>query len=76
MLKSTWVRVRAPFIPDVAFVEFPPKNPEYGDQLQLKSLFSILILLTLLVEHDYVATSEINGVRCAETGHLTSVLAS
>ena len=28
MFESTWVRVRAPLIPEVALVEFPPKKPE------------------------------------------------
>jgi hypothetical protein len=34
MLCSTWVRVRAPLMPEVALVELPPKKPE-----QQKSAF-------------------------------------
>lgn len=32
MLWSTWVRVKAPLMPEVALVELPPKKPERESQ--------------------------------------------
>ena len=67
MFESTWVRVRAPLIPEVALVEFPPKNPK-----EIIKLYSIMNgevsdLQTLLVENKNISTSQIQGVSSAET---------
>ena len=68
------MRVRAPLMPDVAFVELPPKKPvqivglTLGRDICRRSEHHIeASLLTLLVEDDNVATSEVDGVSGTKT---------
>jgi hypothetical protein len=57
-------------MPDVAFVEFPPKKAGLlvyaglGDRLVRQ-----ITALTLLVENDDVAAGEVDGMRGTEAGH-------
>ena len=68
-------------IPEVAFVELPPKKP-VGEKR--KQWFCRVVgdsdgemkLLTLLVQNDHIATGEVDGVRSTETGHCEFVVSS
>lgn len=67
MFESTWVRVRAPLIPEVALVEFPPKKPEEIIKPYSTMNGEVSDLQTLLVENKNISTSQVQGVGSAET---------
>ena len=63
------MRVRAPLIPEVAFVEFPPmksasrvSGSNDGEKIEQGGL-------TVLVEQDDISASEVNGVSSAQARH-------
>jgi len=67
MFESTWVRVRAPLIPEVALVEFPPKKPKGIIKLYSTMNGEVSDLQTLLVENKNISTIQVQGVGSAET---------
>ena len=61
------MRVRAPLIPEVAFVELPPKKSVFVVSVDIQARI-LTLLLTVLVEHQDIATVEVDGVGSAEAG--------
>lgn len=65
---STWVRVNAPLMPEVAFVEFPPKKPV----IWLAMIVFEWVAegdVTLLIENDDVAAVLVDGMSGAQARH-------
>lgn len=54
-------------IPEVAFVEFPPKKS--GQSLKIESRFGYARIRTILVEKKDVASSKVNGMGGTESSH-------
>ena len=70
---STWVRVKAPLIPEVALVELPPMKSK--PHVRRAYYCSVNTVRTVLVEKKHIATSEVYGMGSAQAGNCASVSA-
>lgn len=59
--------MRAPLIPDVAFVELPPMKS--GRMSETSSSRSLMSKLTVLVKENNISTGQVDGVSSAQAGH-------